>query len=363
MGHALISPLNWGLGHASRCIPVIREMLRSGNEVTIAACGNALIFLEKEFPDCSFIRFQDYPPPYNPGRLFFPRFTLHMNTLVQSLATERKCLERILSQNQYDLIISDSRPGVYSNTIPSLQITHQVQQSFPLIVWPIELIGVYLNIRVFRKFSGIIIPDNPPGDNALAGKLSRTPFRRSRTRYYYAGILASVQKQPLARDIDFLMMISGMEPQRTALERILIPQISELPGKKIAILGKPASGDISFPDDSTQVYSSVSNEEKSLLMSRSKFIISRSGYTTMMDVAELDLRQGLFIPTPGQWEQEYLAGYYKKKGWFMSKSQYHLQLAEDVNRAKQFGGFPDMSRTEVNVRRLYEIVLANYLER
>jgi hypothetical protein len=230
-------------------------------------------------------------------------------------------------------------------------------------VWPIELIGVYLNIRAFRKYSGIIIPDNPPGDHALAGKLSRTPFRGLRTRYYYAGILASVQRKPLARDIDFLVMISGMEPQRTALERILIPQVSELPGKKIAILGKPASDEISSPDDSTQVYSSVSNEEKSLLMSRSKFIISRSGYTTMMDVAELDLQQGLFIPTPGQWEQEYLAGYYTKQGWFMSKSQYHLHLAEDVNRSKQFGGFPDMSRTEVNVRRLYEIVLANYLER
>ena len=153
-----------------------------------------------------------------------------------------------------------------------------------------------------------------------------------------------------------------MEPQRTKLEKRILPEVTSLPGKKVVLLGKPSTDKVSTLSDGTIVYSYISNEEKSALMSRAKFIISRSGYTTMMDVAETGIRNGLFIPTPGQWEQEYLGSYYEDQGWFLSRSQSRVDLKRDIERSFRYGGFPKMPSTEQNVRRLYRDVMAPYLE-
>jgi hypothetical protein len=362
MGNVLITPLNWGLGHATRDIPIIRELQRRGHEVTIGACGNAFTLLKREFPSCNFEYFEDYPLPYNRGRFFFPTFTAHLPRLIKGLADERRSLGKILNKGRYNLIISDSRPGVFSDAIPSVHITHQIHQSLPLLFWPAELIGVRVNANAFRRYDAIIIPDNPPGNFSLSGKLSRTYIRHKQPELYYAGILASVSRQKSHKDIDILALISGMEPQRTALEKILLDQVPSLPGKKVLLLGKPGANREVPVDDETEVFSYVSNEEKTSLMSRARFIISRSGYTTMMDLAEMQLTNGLFIPTPGQWEQEYLSSYYRRKGWFFSKNQYRLRLTRDIDKARPYSGFPDMPSTNENVARLYEQLLARYLE-
>jgi hypothetical protein len=362
LGHVLVSPLNWGLGHASRDVPVIRELLRNHHEVTIAAGGNALQLLQREFPTCTCIDFPDYPLADNRGRFFFPRFTAHVPALVKALSEERKNLSKILTETDYDLIISDSRPGVYSDSIPSVQISHQVHQSFPFIVWPIELIALYVNGRGFKKFDSVIIPDNAPGPNSLAGKLSRTTGTGTKKISFYSGILASIRKVSSRKEIDYLFLISGMEPQRTALEKIVIPQIKDLPGRKVVLLGKPSDNRVMVPDNDTTVYSYVSYKDKAEMMSGSKFIVCRSGYTTMMDLAEIGLANGLFIPTPGQWEQEYLSSYYRRRGWFMSKNQSRLRLSRDIEKAEGYSGFPEMSHTQDNVKKLYQEHLTRYLE-
>ena len=362
MGHVLLSPLNWGLGHASRDVPVIRELLRHHHEVTIAAEGNALELLKKEFPTCNFINFPDYPLAYYQGRFFFARFTLHVPALVQAIAEEQRNLREILSRTRYDLIISDNRYGVYSDSIPSIQINHVTHQTFPFIVWPIELVALYVNGSGFRKFDAIIIPDNPPGPLSLAGKLSRTGGTGIKNRVYYSGILASMPKVKTEKKIDYLILISGMEPQRTAFEKILLPRAKDLPGRKVVLLGKPAENREADPGDDTIIYSSRSFTEKAELMSGSQFIICRSGYTTMMDLAEIGLKSGLFIPTPGQWEQEYLSAYYQRRGWFRSKSQSGVSLLRDVEQAQGYSGFPEMPGTEKNVQKLYQDLLSRYLE-
>ncbi|MGD0079911.1 MAG: hypothetical protein ABSB80_04600 [Methanoregula sp.] len=361
MGSVFVSPLNWGLGHASRDVPIIRELLSHGHDVTIGTSGNALAFLKKECPECGFIPFEDYPIPHNNGRIFLPTYTAYIPRLIEAYLSERKRAEKIFSENAFDLIISDSRSGVFSRQVPSIQITHQLQQSLPLIAWPLELLGVCVQADAFSRFTTIVVPDNTPDRGALAGKLSRTCVPALSDRMYYCGILASVRKEPVKKDIDYLIIISGMEPQRTALEKILLPQIPHLPGRKVVLLGKPATDRVTTLDDGTVLYSYISSREKSSLMSRARFIISRSGYTTMMDVAEAGLGSGLFIPTPGQWEQEYLSRYYRNEGWFLSQSQYRLRLLRDIRRAANFSGFPSMTTTEENVHRLYQDVLSEHL--
>jgi hypothetical protein len=179
---------------------------------------------------------------------------------------------------------------------------------------------------------------------------------------YYAGIISSVKKIDLSEDLDFLIIISGPEPQRTILEKIILNQVQELPGEKILLLGRPQDNFEIKLDSCTTVRSYATEEEKIVLMNRAKFIISRSGYTTMMDMAELGKKCGFFIPTPGQTEQEYLSQYYNEKKWFYSKNQYRLNLIKDIENAEEYQGFPQLPKTEENMKRLYEEVFAQYLD-
>ena len=362
MGHAFISPLNWGLGHSTRDIPIIRELLSHGHEVTIATSGNALALLKKEFPECNFIYFKDYPAPYSSTRFFLPKFVASTPILIKAMADEKKKLAQILSKDKYDLIISDNRLGVYSDKIPSYFITHQLRFSLPEYLWPFELATLYGQGFFFHaKFDGVIVPDVSPNGSNLSGKLCRSNLDATSKMIYYAGILTSTAKMDIDQDLDYLIMVSGPEPQRTKLEEIVLKQVHKLSGEKVVLLGSPQKDEKKRLDSNTTVHSYVSTEEKIELMNRAKFLISRSGYTTMMELAELEKRKGLFTPTPGQTEQEYLSKYYAKKGWFYSKSQYKLKLSMDVETASDYKGFPELTKTKENVKKLYEQVLKGHL--
>jgi len=362
MGSVLLSPLNWGLGHAMRDIPVIRTLLANGHEVTIAACGNALTALQREFPSCRFIEFEDYPSPYSAGRFFLPKLSVYFPVLLRAVARERQEIERIISRGHFDLLISDNRIGVYSRNVPSLFITHQLHFHLPAAFWPVELFASVLNRFHHGKFDRIIVPDNRPGPLSLAGKLSRPDSDTARSRAFFAGILTSTPKKDVPEDIDYLVLISGPEPQRSRLEEILVPKTEDLDGSSVVLLGSPQRRCVVTESGPCTIRTYVTNEEKVNLMNRAKFVICRSGYTTMMELAELGKKAGLFIPTPGQTEQEYLSWYYAQKGWFYSQSQYRLRLADDIRTAQDYLGFPAMPGTDENVRRLYDDLLAGYLE-
>ncbi|MCK9581190.1 MAG: hypothetical protein M0Q92_12205 [Methanoregula sp.] len=362
MAHVLVSPLNWGLGHATRDMPLIRKLLDEGHDVTIAACGNARAALTQEFPQCRSIDLPDYPTPYSNSRFFLPRFVAYLPLMLMAVADERRNLAAILAGDKFDLIISDNRLGLFSEKVPSIFITHQLHYHLPLIAWPFELAACWLNGYLHSRYERVIVPDNSPGPLALAGKLSRAETEVSRSRAYYAGILTSTGKQQVEEDLDYLFLISGPEPQRTQLENIILPKIQELDGSSVVLLGSPNGGNHTKGSDRCTVINYATTQEKECLMNRAKFIVCRSGYTSMMELAELKKPHALFIPTPGQTEQEYLSWYYQERGWFHSTSQYDLNLHRDITIAGSYCGFPEMSGTQENVRRLYHDVLADYLE-
>ena len=362
MAHVLVSPLNWGLGHATRDIPVIASLLAHNHEVTVAASGNALTVMKKEFPAIRFIEFPDYPVWYSGNRFFLPKFVASFPLILKGLSDERRNLAEILKKDHYDLLISDNRLGVYSPDVPSVFISHQLHYHLPMMLWPAELLGVRMNGFLHSKFRRIIVPDNPPGPLSLAGKLSRPGTGETRSRAYYAGILTSTRCRDIPEDLDLLVIISGPEPQRTRLEEILLPQVQELDDDYVVLLGSPGNTGKERIFSRGRVVPYATTEEKEILMNRAKFVICRSGYTTVMELAELGKKQALFIPTPGQTEQEYLSWYYEEKNWFHSKSQYDLNLAEDIAEAQRYSGFPAMPTTAENVERLYRNVLVEYLE-
>jgi len=361
MGHVFISPLNWGLGHSTRDIPIINELLSHGHEVTVGTSGNALALLKRECPECNFILFKDYPAPYSASRFFLPKFVASIPILLRALARERKKLDQILADNKFDLIISDNRMGVYSNKIPSYFITHQLRFSLPSYLYPFEMLTIPVNSFFHIKYDGVIVPDIAPNGYNLSGKLCRSNLDATNQRVYYAGILTSAKKMQVDEDLDYLIIVSGPEPQRTKLEEIILKQVQKLPGEKVVLLGSPQKERHEKLDERTTVHSYISTEEKADLMNRARFMIARSGYTTMMEIAELDKKHGLFTPTPGQTEQEYLSRYYARQGWFLSRSQYRIKLPEDTHAAMQYRGFPQMSKTRENVARLYQDVLKQHL--
>ena len=363
MGHVFVGPLSWGLGHATRDIPIIEELLARGHEVTVGSSGNALALLKRECPQCNFLLFKDYPAPYSSSRFFLPSFALGLPALLRAVYLEKRRFDEIVAGKSFDLVISDNRMGVYSDRIPSYFISHQLRYSLPRWLYPLEMMTMPFNSLFHRHFSGVIVPDiSPysPGRN-LSGKLCRSSIPPTVRRTYYSGILTSTRKMNINEDLDYLAIVSGPEPQRTALEKIILRQVQSLPGEKAVLLGSPRQERTEKLDASTTVHSYVSNEDKALLMSRAGFIISRSGYTTMMELAELDKSRALLTPTPGQTEQEYLSRYYAREGWFMSRSQYRLRLVEDVVKAAEYSGFPKMAKTDENVKRLYREVLARHL--
>ena len=330
--------------------------------MTIAGCGNARSVLEQEFPACACQEFPDYSVPLSAHRFFLAQFAASIPLLLKGIADEHANLGAILAKDRYDLIISDNRLGVYSRKIPSLFITHQLHFHLPFIAWPFEYAGIWLNSVLHGKFDRVIVPDNPPGPLSLAGKLSRAETALTRSRAYYAGILTSTRRREVPQDLDYLILISGPEPQRTELEKILVPEAEALPGSVAILLGSPKVAGNNGQSGRCTTMSYASTEEKELLMNRARCIICRSGYTTMMELAELNKHRALLIPTPGQPEQEYLAGYYERNGWFHAQEQHRLELAEDLRIAASFRGFPEVPVTDGNVRRLYDDVLAGYLE-
>jgi len=362
MAHVLVSPLNWGLGHATRDIPVIRTLLDHGHEVTIAACGNALAVLRQEFPGLPSIEYPDYPIPFSSGRLFIPRFCAGLPSIFAAVSREHATLESILTKEHYDLVISDNRLGVFSSKVPSIFVTHQLHYHLPLLYWPAELLAIPANMFLHEQYARIIVPDNPPGPLSLAGKLSRPQTDVAIDRAFFSGILSGTRQMACTQDLDYLVIISGPEPQRTILERIILAHMGDLEGHGIVLLGNPQGKPVPVRHGNWTCISYVPTSVKTELMNRAKCVICRSGYTTLMELAELGKTQALLIPTPGQTEQEYLSWYYREKGWFYSEDQEHLDLAEDVAVAKKFPGFPALPKTRENTKRLYAELLAGYLE-
>ena len=317
MARVLVSPLNWGLGHATRDIPIIRTLRDHGHEVTIAACGSALSVLRQEFPDAPSIEYPDYSVPFSFGRFFVPRFCASLPFMLQAVAREHATLETILSKDRFDLVISDNRFGVFSSRVPSIFISHQLHYHLPLLYWPAEILAIPANMFLHERYNHIIVPDNPPGALSLAGKLSLPQTDVARDRVFFCGILSGIRQMACTRDLDYLIVISGPEPQRSTLEKIILAKIGDLNGSGVVLLGSPQGSKTPIRRGDWTCIPFASTEEKAELMNRAQCVICRSGYTTLMELAELGKKQALLIPTPGQTEQEYLSWYYLQKGWYI----------------------------------------------
>jgi len=350
-----VAPLNWGLGHATRDLPLIKTFLDRGDKVIVAAHDRAKMLLQSEVPQCEFVDFPEYPIRYPETRFFVTRFMFVVfPQMLKAMYKEKERLKKLHKKYQFDYIISDNRFCLYLKGVKSYLISHQLRYKLPFPITKFEALPEYFTHSYFKNYDKIFVSDRDDPDS-LTGELSHKMRYLPEQKLEYCGILNDIKSNlnDKEKDIDYFIIVSGPEPQRTKLERIIFKQVNSLPGKIVVALGMPEKN-YKISQGNATFYTYLNRKQMHEFLQRSKFVIARPGYTTAMEMIQLDLK-GLFIPTPGQIEQVYLAKYYEEKDWCHCVSQYKLDLSSAVDKAKKYQGFPkSLTNSEENVKTLVD---------
>ena len=323
----MVSPLCWGLGHAARCIPIIQELVTNGCQVIIAAEGGCYPFLRSEFPTLAFLDPPAYRIQYSiKGSLLKWKLLAQIPSIIKTINKEHKWLKMIINDYDIDLVISDNRFGMHTKEVPCIYITHQLQiktgNSFT------ESILKLLHNSIIKKFTQCWVPDDEK--NGIAGELSHPANLPSNVRYI--GPISRFENKQEDKLYDLLIILSGPEPQRTLLENILIKELQSYKGKSVLIRGTQENT-ISI-NNSVEVINIANAVQLNQLILQSETVLSRCGYTTVMDLIKLK-KKAILIPTPGQTEQEYLGKYLMQKGILFCCSQETFSLSHALEQLQK----------------------------
>jgi len=330
----LFSPLDWGLGHTTRSIPLLKSFAAKGYSLFIACEKNSASekILQQAFPQAQFLPLSGYKMAYakNP-KLFALKIVLQIPKILAAIKNERKQVAKWCKQYHFDIIVSDNRYGFRNAEIKSIFITHQLQIATPFS-W-LEKMVQRLNYSYINRFSECWIPDFEGEDN-IAGKLSH-PKILPKIPVKYIGLLSRLKKMDAEKKYDFLILLSGPEPQRTALENNFLKIKNQFKEKVVLVRGLPKTAEQAVSSENFVIKNYCDTEELSLLIAQSEYIISRSGYSTVMDLIHLQ-KKAIFIPTQGQTEQEYLAEILMNKGLAYSFQQTENDYYAKIQAAKKF---------------------------
>lgn len=353
----LVAPLDWGLGHATRCIPVIRELLAAGCEVLIASERGQADLLKKEFPGATHLLLHGYRMKYaKSDKGFGLKMLAQLPRIQKAIRRENIWLREIVQNHRPDAVISDNRYGLHHPEVPSVIMTHQLRIIAPYHGRPEDWLQK-VNYRLLKKFRECWVVDFE-GENNLAGSLSH-PSRLPSLPLKYIGALSRFEKKEEQQpELDLLVLISGPEPQRSIFEQLIRSQIAGLPIRGLVLCGRPGKSQEEWLSQNIRLVSHLPSEalEKALLKSR--LVVGRSGYSTIMDLIKMQ-KKAILIPTPGQTEQEYLATALQKKGYFLRYPQKDFKLKEALDAAaKTTFKKPGVMETD-----LYKKVIREFLSR
>jgi uncharacterized protein (TIGR00661 family) len=319
----LIAPLDWGLGHATRCVPVIQKLIQKNCNVLVAAEGKIKSLLQKEFPGLFFIDFKGYRIHYSKNSWMLPlQIGKQIPKIISTIQYENERLKEIVKEHNVHGIISDNRYGFYHASVSSVFITHQLRIKTPFG----KIVDDYIqriNYKYINRFSECWIPDNE-NENNLAGELSH-PEKKPFVPVKYIGPLSRFKEATAQPEKHLLVLLSGPEPQRSIFEKLLIQQLNEYKGSVVFVRGLPGEANNLNLAANICVYNHLPSEELNKKMNEASFVISRCGYSTVMDLATLK-KKSILIPTPGQTEQEYLAKHLMKNNFALCIQQSRFEL-------------------------------------
>jgi len=328
----LIAPLDWGLGHATRCIPIIYALIDAGASVLIATDGANENILKKEFPNLQIIPLKGYKIKYSKSKRWFLLQLISQFPAIKGIVQyENKLLKKIAEEHKIDAVISDNRLGLNHTNIPTVYITHQLHIETGR-GW-MNKIAQQFHYYYINRYNECWVPD-VNGNKNLAGNLSH-PKKLPAIPVKYLGVLSRFKKKVLTTTTDLMVLLSGPEPQRSIFENIILKQLKDFSGSVVFVRGLPAQTETLTLSQNIQVYNHLPAAELSLKIQQSKIVLARAGYSTIMDLATLQ-QKAVLVPTPGQSEQEYLAVYLKEQQLFYSCSQENFKLSQSLHEAGSF---------------------------
>jgi uncharacterized protein (TIGR00661 family) len=316
--NVLVSPLDWGIGHATRCVPVINELLKTGHNVIIASNGRSAEFLKKEFQHLMHINMTSYKISYaKSGKNMIVKMLFQIPYIIYAVFNEHTQLKKIVKQFNIDLIISDNRYGLWHNKTYSVFMTHQLMLKMPKGFSFIEKFIHTIIAFLIKKFDECWIPDFK-GNINLSGDLSHK-YKIS-DKHYFIGPLSrfsTVNNQSAfaTKKNKILFLLSGPEPQRSIFENIILNQLKNISIKAVVVRGLTESNEEKKLNKNTVLFSHLPTDKIEELINNSEIVVSRSGYSSIMDLLALKAR-AVLVPTPGQTEQEYLADFHAKNDLF-----------------------------------------------
>jgi UDP-N-acetylglucosamine transferase subunit ALG13 len=336
---------HWGLGHATRSLVLIRALVARGDAVTILIQpGPGMQLLRSELGDtCEYYPFRDTPAPL--GRspaLFYLRMSLSVPSILAGFREEHRLTERLVRERRFDRVISDSRMGVWSRAVPSYCLLHSLRQIVPGRARSLEHLVEWAQRELLKGFARVLIPDLEE-DGGLSGCLGHEPgLDWGEGRLVYIGPLSSVYRPNLSEDVDYFFSVSGLGTQRELFEELVLAALPRLTGRIVVALGRPEAAGERRTIAGASVYGYLDRNAQAEMLNRARIVITRSGYTTLMELAELG-KQALLVPTPGQSEQQYLARYHHERGHVWSTTQKRLDLGRDLPQAERVAGMPRLS--------------------
>ena len=342
----LVAPLNWGLGHATRCIPIINALLKHDFWPVIASDGAALTLLKKEFPELECLELPGYNISYSKkAKNLKLKLLKDSPRFIKTIKAENKKVKQLINLYNISGVISDNRFGVYFENLPSVIITHQLQVLSGNTTW----FSTAIHNKFIRKFNECWVPDieNKP---SLSGKLGhvKTPVIETK----YIGHISRFKKKESSIKYDLLVLLSGPEPQRTLLEKRLLKTLKVYNGSLLFVRGLIEDRISKEKIESIEIVNYLTSKELEKAINKSNLILCRSGYTTIMDLAKLE-KKAFFIPTPGQFEQEYLAKRLKslKIAPYCKQEDFTL---EKLNEIEDYNGLTNFDH-KIDYKKLFSL--------
>lgn len=339
--NVLVCPLNWGLGHATRCIPLINQLIEKGFNVVIAASGRPLMLLKEEFTELDFINFPDYGISYPRKGSLTVHIILQSPFLFFKILREHRQLNKIIKQNDINIVISDNRYGLWTRKIQCVFITHQVMVKCPPALKFMENILHHIIKKYIKHYDECWIPDIQ-GSLTLSGDLSHKYKLPSNTKYVgWLSRFSELKKTAHTANNSYklLAILSGPEPQRSFFEEILTNELKKTNLCCCIICGTPERKPQEYKSNNITYISHVNTEIFRDLVNQASYIICRPGYTTLMDLVALR-KKAILVPTPGQTEQEYLSENLLARGWFYSCQQKNFDLQKAISESESYNNFP-----------------------
>jgi uncharacterized protein (TIGR00661 family) len=339
----LVAPLDWGLGHATRCIPIVQELLALHCDVWLAGEGIQEELLKTEFPDLPLLSLPGYRIRYSKTAKGLAWKMIQQGSKInRAIKFENRWLKKMMALYQFDAVISDNRYGLYHPSVPCIFITHQLLIKSSMAPWS-ERVLQKINYRYINQFAACWIPDHET-NHPLAGDLSH-PAVYPGIPVRYIGPLSRFEQKDIAVIKNHLLIIlSGPEPQRSLLEEIILRDISHYNHTATIVRGLPGFSSHIPSTNMIRIYNHLPSAALNDEISKAEYVISRSGYSTVMDLMALQ-KKSILIPTPGQTEQEYLGEYLMKKRMAVGILQTGFSLQPVLEKAQAFSyTIPEISR-------------------